>query len=703
MSDIRNLGVNNISSYTPSADELVVLALGLNYIPESKDVSNIEILQAFDEFSDCLLDREKPKQHEHNFSNDPVELLRRKLRNKHKLRYGVDDTHMRVPPVNPSYETKAYLAKCKESIIKIIRSRNETIHKLTPEESATINAVLWNLRTNELIIIKPADKNLGPTIMDRKWYISAGELILQDKHTYQAITSFDVNSIRNELILILHKFEHVRFKNGTDPKYGTWRHEHMFNILKNHITHQTPLAQILLEPFLDPDSFQACRGYFLPKLHKYDIPFPINPILTPGRTPPMRPICASIGWITYAVSVLLDILLKPLMFKLNSYIMNSAGVAKHLNALEFPTDCALLAADVDSLYPSIDITRGLDAINQALLEWGATPKDREFTIFLLRWVLFNNILEFNNQLYLQIRGTAMGTPCAVVFACIFMGMLERRALHSIYPIVPLYYKRFIDDILVIMASLQDCEILKQALNTRDPLIKVTGLPSLQSANFLDLIIYKETDFERTHKLDLDLYQKPSNKFLFLPPSSEHAHHVPQGWITGYIRRIRTNCTREPNYNKRRDEFWEQLTARGFRSDNLQRYFQYNPSRTRILSTVRLSPKPQDVPNTVPLLFKLRMSTRTTHILKELKHALKVYPDNHPNRTFGNPQLRDIFQNRQRPIICFRNSKNIGSRLISARVPPIKPANLHHNGPRLSNPNMSEYARGYFQARFTNRR
>jgi hypothetical protein len=157
---------------------------------------------------------------------------------------------MHVPPVHPTYETKAYLAKCKESILKITRTRNETIHKLTPEESATINAVIWNLRPNELIIIKPADKNLGPTIMDRKWYISAGELILQDKHTYQAITSFDVNSIRNELILILHKFGHVKFKNGTDSKYGTWRNEHMFNILKDHITHQTPLARILLEPFL---------------------------------------------------------------------------------------------------------------------------------------------------------------------------------------------------------------------------------------------------------------------------------------------------------------------------------------------------------------------------------------------------------------------------------------------------------------------
>jgi hypothetical protein len=106
-------------------------------------------------------------------------------------------------------------------------------------------------------------------------------------------------------------------------------------------------------------------------------------------------------------------------------------------------------------------------------------------------------------------------------------MLERRALRTIYPIVPLYYKRFIDDILIIMFTLQDCETLKQALNNEDPLILITGQPSLQSTNFLDLIIYKESDFTQTHKLDLDPYQKPSNKFLFLPPSSEHAPHVPQ--------------------------------------------------------------------------------------------------------------------------------------------------------------------------------
>jgi hypothetical protein len=48
VSDVHNLGVNNISFYLLTTDELVVLALGLNYIPESKDVSNIATLQAFD-------------------------------------------------------------------------------------------------------------------------------------------------------------------------------------------------------------------------------------------------------------------------------------------------------------------------------------------------------------------------------------------------------------------------------------------------------------------------------------------------------------------------------------------------------------------------------------------------------------------------------------------------------------------------------
>jgi hypothetical protein len=56
---IVNLGVNNISSYQPSVDELRVLALGLNFIPEPNDIINIEIYQALDEYADTILWKEQ--------------------------------------------------------------------------------------------------------------------------------------------------------------------------------------------------------------------------------------------------------------------------------------------------------------------------------------------------------------------------------------------------------------------------------------------------------------------------------------------------------------------------------------------------------------------------------------------------------------------------------------------------------------------
>ena len=56
---IANIGVNNISSYAPSLDELRILALGLNFIPEPKDITNYEIYQALDEYTDSILWKEQ--------------------------------------------------------------------------------------------------------------------------------------------------------------------------------------------------------------------------------------------------------------------------------------------------------------------------------------------------------------------------------------------------------------------------------------------------------------------------------------------------------------------------------------------------------------------------------------------------------------------------------------------------------------------
>ena len=112
LAGITNTGVNNISSYVPSPDELCVLALGLNYIPEFKDISNFEILQAFNEFEETLLASEKPRQHTSEaYDTNPVNILRRKLKQNHRIKYGTDGYKVRKPPLIKDYHTKSYLEK----------------------------------------------------------------------------------------------------------------------------------------------------------------------------------------------------------------------------------------------------------------------------------------------------------------------------------------------------------------------------------------------------------------------------------------------------------------------------------------------------------------------------------------------------------------------------------------------------------------
>ena len=227
---ITNVGVNNISTYTPSVDELRVLALGLNFIPEPHDVSNIEIYQALDEFTDTLLWKEQldyTGSSVHRTDDSVIAQLRRKLRTKlyHRRHATAEEYKRKEKGYIKSFESNDYIHAIRQKFREdISNKRYKTHHTLSEKDSKDINAILWDLKNNQMIVVKPADKNLGPTIMDRKWYIEAGELILKDTSTYKAIDSFSVNTIRNELIFILTTANHKRFKDTTptDFMYKHW-------------------------------------------------------------------------------------------------------------------------------------------------------------------------------------------------------------------------------------------------------------------------------------------------------------------------------------------------------------------------------------------------------------------------------------------------------------------------------------------------
>ena len=111
---ITNLTVNNIPSYEPSDDELRILALGLNFIPEPSDISMTEIWEAYDEFASTIRWKEHmdtigdPFYNYDLLSNKPIDLLRRKLRHKLKKKRPII-TQAKFTSIHKDADTEEYL------------------------------------------------------------------------------------------------------------------------------------------------------------------------------------------------------------------------------------------------------------------------------------------------------------------------------------------------------------------------------------------------------------------------------------------------------------------------------------------------------------------------------------------------------------------------------------------------------------------
>ena len=172
---------------------------------------------------------------------------------------------------------------------------------------------------------------------------------------------------------------------------------------------------------------------------------------------------------------------------------------------------AFLQADVKALYPSIHIEDGLASLHQTLVDAEIDTTLRVLIVRATQWVLKHNYMTFNNNTYLQINGTAIGTPLAVTYAGLFMADIETRALNRIrlYGMPePVIYKRLMDDQASIHINKANAytfiETLQQVLPNQ---IKFTYEISEETCIFLDLILYKRKDTHGKYKLATKLFQK----------------------------------------------------------------------------------------------------------------------------------------------------------------------------------------------------
>ena len=174
--------------------------------------------------------------------------------------------------------------------------------------------------------------------------------------------------------------------------------------------------------------------YGLPKIHK------------PGV--PLRPILSMTGSPQYEVSKWLCKVLQPVCKRYNTHcVKDSFEFINLLRNDKLPSDGHMCSFNIVSLFTNVPLEETIQICAEALYQNGVLEpvicslSERSFCK-LLRMVTLGAEFSFNDIMYKQVDGVAMGSPLGPILANIFVGWCESQVSSEAWPHL---YCRFVDD------------------------------------------------------------------------------------------------------------------------------------------------------------------------------------------------------------------------------------------------------------------
>lgn len=482
---------------------------------------------------------------------------------------------------------------------------------------------LLNLRQNEKLKIVKADKNLGPAIMEHDTYIlRALHDHLNNKEIYRQLDETTSNNRIKAIKLILNNFITKNFidKKNSDRIY----------------------LERMLSNVTDPYSY----FYLLAKVHK-----------TPWTT---RPIVSVSGSILYGLGKWVDSQLKIICKKLPYTIKSSYELCTTLRNFHIDKKSLFFSMDAVSMYTNINTTHALKIISEFLKQQNYSVINTGAVLQGLTIIMQHNLFKFGDTFWIQLSGTAMGTPPAPSYATLYYAIHELTYVHR-YPNL-LFYGRYIDDVIGIW--LPDNDKSTDNVNWNNfknnapfGVLQWEFTSRTTSINFLDVqftIIL--------NKIETSLYEKALNLYLYLPPHSSHSPGMIKGLISGMILRIQRLTSNQNKILPTIKDFYFRLLSRGYSKEILKpifiNYFTKQDQRIEIKKDENL------MDNTLFLHLLYHPNDPTS------KEIQKMYRNHvaHPKNELPINQMRTKSGakfNNNRLIVAYHRHANLGN-LISPR-------------------------------------
>lgn len=526
-----SIKVINLSSKTLTEHEINLLEKGSKFTP-SPSPNTHELKKDLNEFNRKLRLREffYPDDNEDSDDNDQSDdgdEAFQPLKNKSKF--------------TPPRQRDKHLDTFVDFISNYpLHSEKGKISNVSKEERNVINS----LANDDSIVIKQADKGGAFVIMDKQFYIDKMNVHTEDSSTYKTIPSNNDTKIMNKIKKLTDKYHHnltdqeidylLNFETKTSNLYGLPK-IHKNESIKNQI-HNSSSSTI-----------------------QCDAPIDLK----------MRPIIAGPQCPTHRLSNFVDILLKPLIHQVQSFVRDDLDFLNHLPE-RVDDDAFLITFDVVSLYTNIPHESGIAAISYWLNHNRSGIPDRfdnDFIIDAIKLILENNSFHFNDNFFTQIKGTAMGTKMASSYATLFMGFLELSLYEDITKQfnanISSYFKknwlRYLDDCFIIWPKhFGNPAILTTILNNLHPNITFTTNINNKQIPFLDIMV------EITNKeIHTDIYYKPTDTHQYLHFKSCHPRHTKTNIPYNLARRICTIVSSKDKQKQRLNDLKNMLISRSY--------------------------------------------------------------------------------------------------------------------------------------------
>ena len=294
--------------------------------------------------------------------------------------------------------------------------------------------------------------------------------------------------------------------------------------------------------------------------------------------------------------------------------------------LKVPKDAILVSLDVKALYTSIPNSEGIATVKRAYDKYQQkTVATKVLTTFLALILTLNNFI-FDSKMYLQIKGCAVSTICAPVYANIFMAYFEEKFIYPLIDAKTLLHLRFTDDIFMIWTkSEKDLIEFLNELNTKHTSIKFEFKYSRQQIEFLDTLVYTDNN----HKLQTTLYKKPTDRQNCLHSKSEHLYSLKKSISYSQALRIKRICSTQNEFEKHSSNLLQQLKKKGYHHDTLKEQIE----KARVQERTLLLNKNQSIKVKIKIKQSIPISVTYNRTLPRLKsivdkhwHVLQVNPE-----------------------------------------------------------------------------